>query len=45
MEAWVRNAFSEDYVQIAIPFETAASGWIGEAGAPRTMGVSMGLRF
>jgi iron complex outermembrane receptor protein len=45
IEAWVKNAFDENYVQIAIPFATAASGWVGEAGAPKTMGVSAGLRF
>jgi iron complex outermembrane receptor protein len=45
IEAWVRNAFDEDYVPMAIPFATAPSGFVGETGAPRTMGLSVGLRF
>jgi len=45
IEAWVRNALDEDYVQIAIPYGLAPSGFIGEPGAPKTMGLSVGFRF
>jgi outer membrane receptor protein involved in Fe transport len=45
IEAWVRNAFDENYVQVAIPFSLVRSGFIGEPGAPKTMGVSVGFRF
>lgn len=45
IEAWMRNAFDEDYVPLAIPYALAPSGFIGESGAPRTVGVSLGLRF
>lgn len=45
IEAWVRNAFDEDYIPLAIPYALAPSGFIGESGAPQTVGVSVGLRF
>lgn len=45
VEGWIRNAFDERYVPIAIPFAAAPSGFVGEPGAPRTMGLSVGLRF
>ena len=45
IEAWARNAFDEDYIQMAIPYSLAASGFIGEPGAPQTMGISVGFRF
>ncbi len=45
MEAWMRNAFDEDYVPMAIPYPLAPSGFVGEPGAPQTAGVSVGYRF
>ncbi len=44
-ELWVRNAFQTDYVPIAIPYQFAQSGFIGENGRPRTFGVSLGVTF
>ncbi len=45
-EAWIRNAFDTMYVPIAIPYQGfAPSGFIGENGRPRTLGVSAGVRF
>lgn len=46
VEAWLRNAFDKDYVPLAIPYAgLAPSGFLGESGAPMTMGLSVGLRF
>jgi iron complex outermembrane recepter protein len=45
-EAWVRNALDTSYVPIAIPYPGfAPSGFIGENGRPRTLGVSLGATF
>ena len=44
-EVWVRNAFDTRYVPIAIPYQFAQSGFIGENGRPRTFGVSLGVTF
>ncbi len=45
-EAWVRNAFDQIYVPIAIPYPGfAPSGFVGENGRPRTFGVSAGFTF
>ena len=44
-ELWVRNAFQTRYVPIAIPYQFAQSGFIGENGRPRTFGVSLGVTF
>ena len=44
-EVWVRNAFDTQYVPIAIPYQFAPSGFIGENGRPRTFGVSVGVTF
>ncbi len=44
-ELWVRNAFQTRYVPIAIPYQFAQSGFIGENGRPRTFGVSIGVTF
>lgn len=45
-EAWVKNAFDTRYVPIAFAYGSLApSGFIGEAGAPRTAGVRFGLTF
>jgi iron complex outermembrane receptor protein len=44
-EVFVRNAFQTRYVPIAIPYQFAQSGFIGEMGRPRTFGVSIGVTF
>lgn len=45
-EAWVRNAFDTRYVPLAFAYPgLAPSGFVGEAGRPRTFGVSFGLTF
>jgi len=41
VDLWVRNAFGEDYVPLAFPFPLAASGYVGESGAPRTFGATL----
>lgn len=45
VEAFVRNAFDESYVPVAIPYNLAPSGFAGESGEPRSFGVSATLRF
>jgi iron complex outermembrane receptor protein len=46
IEAFVRNAFDERYIPVLFPFPNfAPSGYVGELGAPRTFGVSAGVRF
>ena len=45
-EVFVRNAFDTRYIPLAFPYPSfAPSGFIGEMGAPRTAGVSIGVRF
>lgn len=45
-ELWIRNAFDQRYVPIAIPYPGfAPSGYIGENGRPRTFGISVGTSF
>ena len=44
-EVFVRNAFQTRYVPIAIPYQFAQSGFVGEMGRPRTFGVSVGVTF
>ena len=45
-EVWVRNAFDTEYIPLAFPYPNfAPSGFMGEMGAPRTAGVSVGFRF
>jgi iron complex outermembrane receptor protein len=44
-EVFLRNAFETRYVPIAIPYQFAQSGFIGEMGKPRTFGISMGVTF
>ena len=45
-EVVVRNAFNTEYIPIAIPYPNfAPSGFVGEMGAPRTVGASIGVRF
>jgi iron complex outermembrane recepter protein len=45
-EVWIKNAFDTKYVPLAFPYPgLAPSGFVGEAGRPRTYGVSGGLTF
>jgi hypothetical protein len=44
-EVFLRNAFATRYVPIAIPYQFAPSGFIGEMGRPRTFGVTIGVTF
>ena len=45
-ELFVRNAFDTRYIPLAFPYPSfAPSGFMGEMGAPRTVGVSIGVRF
>ena len=45
-EVFVRNAFDAAYIPFAFPYPGfAPSGFVGELGAPRTFGASIGVRF
>ncbi len=45
-ELWVKNLFDEEYVPVALPYGALApSGYIGESGAPRTVGVRAAVLF
>jgi iron complex outermembrane receptor protein len=45
-EVWLRNAFDTRYIPIAIPYPGfAPSGFIGENGRPRTLGITIGTSF
>ena len=45
-EVFVRNAFDAAYIPFAFPYPGfAPSGFVGELGAPRSVGASIGLRF
>jgi iron complex outermembrane receptor protein len=46
VEGWVRNAFDTRYIPIAFAYGALApSGFVGEMGAPRRFGITMGLTF
>ena len=46
IEGWIRNAFDTHYIPTAFAYPgLAPSGFIGESGAPRTFGISVGVRF
>lgn len=44
-EAYVNNAFDTEYVPIAIAYDFAPSGAVGENGAPITFGLRAGIKF
>ena len=45
-EAWVKNAFDTRYIPIAFAYGSfAPSGFVGESGPPRTLGITGGLTF
>jgi len=43
LEAFINNAFNEKYVPLAFPFQLAPSGYVGESGAPQTVGLTLGF--
>jgi iron complex outermembrane receptor protein len=46
VEAWLKNAFDTRYIPIAFAYGSfAPSGFVGEMGAPRRVGVTMGVTF
>jgi iron complex outermembrane receptor protein len=46
VEGWMRNAFDTTYIPVAFPYPGfAPSGFVGEMGAPRTFGITGGVRF
>ena len=46
VEGWVRNAFDTRYIPIAFAYGSfAPSGFVGEMGAPRRFGVTLGVTF
>ncbi len=46
VEAWVKNAFDTRYIPIAFAYGNfAPSGFVGEMGAPRRFGVTLGVTF
>jgi hypothetical protein len=46
VEGWTKNAFDTRYIPIAFAYGSfAPSGFVGEMGAPRRVGVTMGLTF
>jgi iron complex outermembrane receptor protein len=46
-EVWLKNAFDTKYIPIAFAYTAnfAPSGFLGEMGAPRRVGVTMGVTF
>ena len=45
-ECWINNAFNTHYVPIALEYPNyASSGYIGESGAPLTVGIRAGVSF
>jgi iron complex outermembrane receptor protein len=44
VELWIKNAFDTRYIPLALPYQSA-SGFIGENGRPRTLGVRAGVSF
>jgi iron complex outermembrane recepter protein len=45
VDGWIKNAFDQRYVPLAFPYPGQPSGYVGENGRPRTIGVTVGLRF
>jgi iron complex outermembrane receptor protein len=47
IEGWVKNLFDTRYVPVAFPYDPrlASSGFLGEPGRPRTMGVRVSVEF
>lgn len=46
IEGWVRNAFDTRYIPTAFSYPLfAQSGFVGETGRPRTLGITLGVGF
>jgi iron complex outermembrane receptor protein len=46
IDGWARNLFDTRYIPVAFAYDTfAPSGFVGEMGRPRTLGVTVGVRF
>lgn len=46
VELWARNLFNTEYIPTAFAYDgLAPSGFVGEMGRPRLLGVSLGFRF
>lgn len=46
IEGWVKNAFDTRYIPIAFAYPFfAPSGFVGESGRPRTLGITIGVGF
>lgn len=46
VDGWARNLFDARYIPVAFAYDTfAPSGFVGEMGRPRTLGVTVGVRF
>jgi iron complex outermembrane receptor protein len=46
VEFWMRNAFNTSYIPVAFPYPgLTASGFVGEPGRPRTLGLTAGVSF
>jgi iron complex outermembrane receptor protein len=46
VEGWIKNAFDTKYIPVAFAYgQLAPSGFVGENGAPRTFGLSLGVTF
>ena len=46
VEFWMRNAFDTKYIPVAFPYPNlTASGFVGESGRPRTLGLTAGVSF
>ncbi len=46
IEGWARNLFDTRYIPVAFAYPgLAPSGFVGETGRPRTLGVTLGVKF
>ena len=45
IEGWIKNAFDEDYLVLALPSPFSPSGFAGETGIPQTVGISLKLEM
>ena len=46
IEGWVKNAFDTRYIPTAFAYGNfAPSGYVGESGRPRTLGITIGVGF
>jgi iron complex outermembrane receptor protein len=46
IEGWIRNAFDTRYIPTAFAYPFfAPSGFVGESGRPRTLGITLGVGF